>query len=660
MKLCNYFKIFLFVFLVLSIIQAKAENSGLISSSLFKMPESSQYKLFPIEKTITEREEIDISSIQELVYSMSVNMDLNITCEDFLVRLILEDANNNIYLMAEFNPMNTNSNKISCVQFCEETSIMWKVRPKQLRIYIYGAELILYSLCYTENANCRNESDACKKADSLRENQALEKCSIINNYLLNNQQLWIPGVTSLSKMKFSDRMRIIGGSESSVTDGIEYYTYGIFYFKSHDVSNKRNIKNLASNTTSNCVQEFSWRDRHGKNWLTPVKDQGQSGFCSAFAAVSCVEAIANLYYNQILNLDLSEQEAAVCNEKNNPWIGMDPIYPLEYIRLHGICEETAYPFVDDSLESTYCRSSEIFPEENIRISSTKSIHFVEDSIKKALIKYGPLVSGYRVFDQNTHFRKVHAMALYGFSVVHEGDTVAHLVDYSTNSYGLYPPFIIENGSPLIGKTVWKFKNSYINGDDSNPPYLFIVFENVAHMYNIIAVKTPIYSLHYNQNDIVCSDEDGDGYYFWGIGEKPSTCPSWVPDESDGDDSNPHVGPMDEYGFTSNVNPENNSITYISTSTNTSSPASYSNNVVVQNNATWTISHELHFHYGAWIRVKSGATLKIDGGALISANVILESGSNLIIENNGLLVSPSTAKFHAGVGVNVNVVYGQIY
>jgi hypothetical protein len=25
-------------------------------------------------------------------------------------------------------------------------------------------------------------------------------------------------------------------------------------------------------------------------------------------------------------------------------------------------------------------------------------------------------------------------------------------------------------------------------------------------------------------DIVCEDRDGDGYYYWGIGPKPSNCP----------------------------------------------------------------------------------------------------------------------------------------
>ncbi len=57
---------------------------------------------------------------------------------------------------------------------------------------------------------------------------------------------------------------------------------------------------------------------------------------------------------------------------------------------------------------------------------------------------------------------------------------------------------------------------------------------------------PVSSLDFNETDVLCTDNDGDGYYSWGIGPKPSHCPE-SPDEPDGDDSDPCIGPMDEYG-----------------------------------------------------------------------------------------------------------------
>lgn len=49
------------------------------------------------------------------------------------------------------------------------------------------------------------------------------------------------------------------------------------------------------------------------------------------------------------------------------------------------------------------------------------------------------------------------------------------------------------------------------------------------------------------NDIACEDRDGDGYFNWGVGAMPPSCPAGVRTEPDGDDSAPCLGPMDEFG-----------------------------------------------------------------------------------------------------------------
>ncbi len=56
-------------------------------------------------------------------------------------------------------------------------------------------------------------------------------------------------------------------------------------------------------------------------------------------------------------------------------------------------------------------------------------------------------------------------------------------------------------------------------------------------------------------DIKCYDKDGDGYYYWGIGPKPAHCPP-CPDEKDGDDSNPGLGPLNDDGTCTIINTYN--------------------------------------------------------------------------------------------------------
>ena len=59
------------------------------------------------------------------------------------------------------------------------------------------------------------------------------------------------------------------------------------------------------------------------------------------------------------------------------------------------------------------------------------------------------------------------------------------------------------------------------------------------------VKTPITQPASTNYNVVCTDSDGDGYCWWGIGERPSNgCPVTSHLEEDGDDSNPLLGPYD--------------------------------------------------------------------------------------------------------------------
>ena len=44
--------------------------------------------------------------------------------------------------------------------------------------------------------------------------------------------------------------------------------------------------------------------------------------------------------------------------------------------------------------------------------------------------------------------------------------------------------------------------------------------------------------------VACNDKDGDGYYNWGLGAKPSTCPVNSLNDKDSDDSDPCIGPLD--------------------------------------------------------------------------------------------------------------------
>ena len=50
------------------------------------------------------------------------------------------------------------------------------------------------------------------------------------------------------------------------------------------------------------------------------------------------------------------------------------------------------------------------------------------------------------------------------------------------------------------------------------------YTDISNLKWMYAIGGKITSMQYTDNDVVCEDADGDGYYFWGVGEKPVYCP----------------------------------------------------------------------------------------------------------------------------------------
>ena len=89
--------------------------------------------------------------------------------------------------------------------------------------------------------------------------------------------------------------------------------------------------------------------------------------------------------------------------------------------------------------------------------------------------------------------------------------------YGGNNY-----YIINEDDNYLGKTYWIFKNSK-GPDYGHAGYAYFYFANLDNMITPYYAKTPIYSMTLTDEDIICQDADGDGYYYWGIGQKPANC-----------------------------------------------------------------------------------------------------------------------------------------
>jgi hypothetical protein len=102
------------------------------------------------------------------------------------------------------------------------------------------------------------------------------------------------------------------------------------------------------NSPSDLPSSWDWRNVDGKNWMTPVKNQGYCGSCWAFSAVGTVEGTYKIEQDDAtLNPDLSEQYLVSCS--GGSCQGWWQHWALDYIRSSGVSDEACFPYAGADL-----------------------------------------------------------------------------------------------------------------------------------------------------------------------------------------------------------------------------------------------------------------------------------------------------------------------
>jgi len=468
------------------------------------------HEIFPFDEDVTT------------IFGMALSANISLENDKSLVRVILVDKNYEEHLIYEAYSLLEPDLSFSVDEICEETSILNSVKPHSVRVEITDATITINSLTYA--SGMKSGTDVSMVTKEKKQAQNIKKIIEINKNLKAKGLSWVAGPTTVSEMTYAERKKLYG--QSTFPLGFEYYFGGV-------------IKTGASSSTretSLMVDSWDWRERHGQNWVTPVTDQSSCGSCWAFAATGATEALVNLYFNQLLNLDLAEQDVLSCSGAGDCGGGY-PSIALNYITNTGVVDEGTFPY---TATDQPCSNKGENPNELIKIGGkidfgSASFPKTEDDLKKTIIERGPISGG--LYDWS------HAMVLPGYQVVEEGD-IFYYRDLNKNRYWK----TVGAGDPLIGTTVWIFKNSWGAGWGDNG-YIYVE-TNISNFGWTHALLTPVTSEIQNYT-VVCEDSDEDGYYWWGLGEKPAGCGG--PDEADGNDSDPTLGPLDEYGYCTLLN-----------------------------------------------------------------------------------------------------------
>jgi C1A family cysteine protease len=450
--------------------------------------------------------------------------------------------------------MLNSSNEVSISNYGEETALLNGVMPNQIKIVMENAYLQIESIVVNNSITSKTTDIVFAKMwKSKKQKQDSIKIERIKERNKVSGQSWLAGKTELSELTFSKKKKIFGDPLPNLR-GFEYYKGGVM-----DLTEPTLTKS-ASQVQYNVIKTFDWRNRHNQDWNTPAKDQGAYPTCALFSAVGATEAIINLYFNQHLDIDLAEQKPVIC--------GWSRLSTLDHFTSTGAVYESCAPYDPDNGQT--CDDVCPNPSEIIKIGGKESLHtyeypYTEDGYKKMLIKHGPYVSG--LFSMN------HNMVLVGYT--------------------------FDNSD---GKTIWIFKNSW----GSSSPY-FETKTNISDLWGAYAPLPPVTFVNgtYTSNNIICVDNDGDGYYSWGIGSKPATCPT-CRDEGDGDDSNSGLGPVNEFGYCA---------------------------LLVNNTQTWNNIHP-YIEY-ADVIVQDGGNLTLNG-----PTIDLENKSSFVVELGATLIFTS--------------------
>ena len=604
-------------------------------------PSNKNLSLIVVNKTFTEPVSILPLRNKGKIAGLCISGKVMKQSDDYLVRVILKDNVGHKHCVLESYNMVNDSLSFTFTDYCEETAILDNIETDSLLIYVHNAALKLDNISTVGEMRPGNSKNS--SMIEIKKAQVMDITNRINAYNRTNRKFWGAAETPLSLKRYEEKMKCLGLDDNESTEGFEYYCSGIF------VSGPTSFAERDS--YSLCVPLFDWCNRHGRNWVTGIRDQGNSGFCFAFTAVAAIESMLMLYYNSNDSVLLSADQAARCTYSNAYVTYHEGGYAddaLEYAKNNGICDNESFPFVDT--DTIPCRTNIISPNEIVKISDySYHSHNNENAVKTRLIDNGPMTSGYLG----------HAMLLVGYGVVQVGDVIRvnNGIGNTSNNYT-----VMESDTDYVGKTYWKFKNSYgYNPYKTVDGYSYVIFNDLYYMRQPCSVYHPYCVINTSYNNVICEDKDGDGLYFWGLADKPDYCPDWVPDIPDGDDSNYAKGEMllIPKGELMDLDPNGESAIIITGNVTYTTRQSQYRHIVIANGATLTVKNILNLFGRVTITVQSGAQLIIDGGVVTNTCINLAQGSQLIITNGGKLVMRTNTSFEAPLGAVVQIQQGEI-
>ena len=255
---------------ILALLALLALNSFCQENRLFALQNQADRRI-PVDLTMNAYTELNISESKSTISGLAITADISLYSDSSLVRLILVDHNGYEYLIYETYPILAGVNQFSVSGVAEETSFLNQVISFSVTVELVDASIHLKEIIVSEGGNGPKETNS----ENLQQ-QSLNKIRRINENIQQLGQLWVAGETSISRLSYQEKLSMFGGSIPNF-QGLEYYVGGVFVLpgkKDNDLNLNGTKSVSAAQAESQYAKEFSWRNRHGEDWVTGVKSQG--------------------------------------------------------------------------------------------------------------------------------------------------------------------------------------------------------------------------------------------------------------------------------------------------------------------------------------------------------------------------------------------------
>jgi len=217
---------------------------------------------------------------KETITGIAVTGAITFHSDTSFVRIIVNDGNDNVYMLYETYPILTIEKRFNFEYECEETSFLNDYHPVELQILVRDAQVSIDKISLSNEKNVTAiELNQIKRLETNR-----LKLAAVQAYIERKGLLWTAKETNLSQMTYSSKAEFWG--QGYVSYGYEYYSGGIYsMFAPSDFTKV----GRACKDCHDFVDNFDWRNRHGANnpaspyydgdvngsgWITPVVCQG--------------------------------------------------------------------------------------------------------------------------------------------------------------------------------------------------------------------------------------------------------------------------------------------------------------------------------------------------------------------------------------------------